>query len=258
MGLYAGIAAVVVLAIAGFMWKSSEDAKAEKIAAEKAVAAEKQRVEAAREKAEAEAKAKAEAEAARLKREADAAAKLKEEEARQQRRQELEAERIAKSPGKLTVATAPNTASITIDGGPAQKSPLSLDDLTPGAHRVHITLAGHESVDRSFEIKGTETTDLGVIRLEPIYGTVAISSQPDGVDFSFRPAISLLGVAPKTGRTPATLDEVEPGEYVVTFSRAPWKDQTQNISVAKRGAAKASVAFPIPCFASPASPRAPP
>lgn len=242
LGLYLGIAAAVIVAIAGFMWKSAEDAKTAKLVAEKAAAAEKLRNDEIRAKAEAEAKAKAEA--ARLQRETEAkATQAREEAARQQQAQQQEAERIAKSPGTLVLTTAPSLASISVDGGPAQKSPLTLGDLAPGSHRVRVTMAGHDSVEQTFEIKGTQTTDLGVIQLQRAFGSIAIASQPAGVEFSARPALILFGASPRTGRTPATLDDVEPGDYVVTFSHAPWKDQTQTVTVAKRAEAKISAAF---------------
>ena len=239
--LYLGIAAAVIIAIAGFMWKSAEDAKAVKIAADKAAAVEKIRVESERAKAEADAKAKAEA--ARIQREAATAAQAREAAANQQRAQQLDAERIAKSPGTLVVATSPSPASVSVDGGPLQKSPLTLPEVSPGSHRLRIVLAGYEPVEMPFEIKGTQTTDLGVISLERIYGTVAITSQPDGVEFSARPVFNVLGAPPRTGRTPATLEEIEPGDYLITFSHAPWKEQTQTITVAKRAMARASAAF---------------
>jgi PEGA domain len=253
MGLYIGIAAaVVVIAVGGFMWKSSKDDEA-KLAAEKTkaaeVAAEKARTDAARERVEMETKAKAEA--ARLQKEAEAAreaavAQAREQgaaQARQQLTAELEAERIAKSPGILIVTTAPSGADISIDGGAVRKSPLSINDILPGAHKVRITLAGYDPVELPAEVKGTKTTDLGLIQLERAFGTLALTSQPDGVDFSIRPALNVAGAAPRTGRTPASLDDIPAGDYAVTFTRAGWKEQTQNVTIAKRATAKASVTF---------------
>ena len=251
MGLYIGIAAVVLIAvIGGFVVKSSNDAKeakivADKIAADSAAAAKKASDEAARLLAERDAKAKAEA--ARLVKEAaDAVIKAREDGASQARLQltaELEAERIAKSPGILILATTPVGADVSIDGGPARKTPLTLNDVPPGSHKVRITLSGYDSVELPAEILGTKTTDLGLIQLERAFGTLTLASQPDGVEFSLRPALNVLGTAPRTGRTPATLDDVAAGDYVVTFTRNGWKEQTQNVSVAKRANSKVTGTF---------------
>ena len=68
------------------------------------------------------------------------------------------------------------------------KTPAKVDGLAPGSHRVQISLAGHESVDTSAEIRGSKTTDLGSIALPSIYGSISLTSSPDGLEFAIRAA----------------------------------------------------------------------
>jgi len=247
-GLYAGIAAGVVFAlVAG---KFYFDARAAQALAEHEKAEAARVARKAEERArELEARAKAEAERIRKEAEAarEAAVALARQQAEEQTRRkvsaEFEAERIANSPGILVVTTEPVGAAVSIDGGPLRQSPLSINDIMPGAHRVAIALPGYESTVLTAEIKGTQTTDLGLIRLERATGTLVVNSSPDGIDFTVRKAGALATDLGRTGRTPAQFDDMEPGDYVVRFTRSGWNDRTENATVAKRETARAAATF---------------
>ncbi|HYP16594.1 MAG TPA: PEGA domain-containing protein, partial [Opitutus sp.] len=191
------------------------------------------------------------AEADRIRREAEAAREtavaLARQQAEEQTRQkisaELDAERIAKSPGILIVTTSPVGASVSIDGGPARTAPLSINDILPGRHRVAISLAGYEPVELTADILGTKTTDLGLIQLERATGTLALNSTPEQLEFSIRPAGISLGGPLRQGRTPAQIDDLPPGDYVVTFSQPGWRDQVVNVTIEKRETAQIAAKF---------------
>jgi hypothetical protein len=65
--------------------------------------------------------------------------KQTEEQTRRQVIAELEAERLAKLPGALVIATAPAGASVSIDGAAPLVSPVKLDSIAPGAHKIGPT-----------------------------------------------------------------------------------------------------------------------
>jgi len=169
--------------------------------------------------------------------------KQTEEQTRRQVLAELEAERLAKLPGALLVATAPAGASVSIDGAAPLVSPVRLDSIAPGTHRVRITLAGHEPFETTAEIKGSKTTDLGTLTLESSLGALSLSSTPGGLEYAIRPAGDPLGRPVRTGRTPATMDDLPHGDYSVTFTRPGCRDHVEKFSVVKGGHGAVSTTY---------------
>lgn len=247
--VWGGVAlGLVFVAVAGKFYFDAEAAKAA-AAREKAAAAEQSRL------AEVHAKAleqQAKAEQERIRREAEVAretavARAKEqaeEQARVRITAAVEAERTAHSPGILIVTTSPAAAEVSIDGGAKRQAPLSINDIMPGTHRVVISRDGYDPVELTAEVKGAQTTDLGLIRLERTTGTLAIGSAPLGVEFTVRAANGGANApAIWTGRTPAQFDDIPPGDYLVTYTREGWHDQIEKITVAKQAAVEATTRF---------------
>jgi TonB family protein len=145
----------------------------------------------------------------------------------------VETTRPSRLPGTLVVATDPAGASVSIDGAAALISPVKAQGIAPGAHRVRIALADHEPVELNAEVEGSRTTDLGTVRLESSLGALEVSSSPDGLDFSVRPAADPTGNPVKSGRTPATIADVPRGDYVVTFTRPGCHDHAERVTVEK-------------------------
>jgi TonB family protein len=184
---------------------------------------------------EQEQKAKEEAERTHKEMEAEVAnaKKQAEEETRKEVLAEIEAERLAKLPGTFLVATVPAGASVSIDGAAPLTSPAKAEGIPPGTHRIKITLHGFDPVDLNSEIKGSQTTDLGSIALQPSYGSLDMTSTPDGLDFAVRPAADPTGKPVRSGKTPATLSDIEHGDYLVTFSRPGCHDHVEKVTVQK-------------------------
>jgi TonB family protein len=165
--------------------------------------------------------------------EIEATKRQTEEETRRRVLAELEAERVAKLPGTLLVATVPAGASVSIDGAPPLKSPVKADGLPPGTHKVRISLAGFDPVETTAKIKGSTTTDLGSFPLQASYGSLDLTSTPDGLDFALRPASDPQGKPIREGKTPASVGDLAPGDYLVTFLRPGCRDHVENVSVQK-------------------------
>lgn len=234
VGFYIGIgvvAALVFAAIAVVVEARLEKIKAYDLEQQEALAhhmAELQLKQAEAEKAAQEEQSRKDLEAAILR-----AKKEQEEETSKRVRAELEAERLSKMPGILSVDTSPAGALLSVDGGAPLKTPAKVEGLSPGSHRVQITLSGHESVDTSVEILGSKTTDLGTLALPSIYGSVDLTSTPDGLEFAIRPAADPSAKPVRTGHTPASFNDIPHGSYVVTFSRPGCKDHTVAVEVQK-------------------------
>lgn len=245
--LMIGLAAVVVAALAGgFFYSHSQAVKAEAEAAR--IAQEKQAT---------ELRLQAEAEKARLAEEqrlkeansrklfefettqklaaAEAARQQAENEARQQT-----AARLASARGNLVITTEPAGALVAVGDLPASPSPVTHNYLKIGRYPVTITLPRHDPVTLQLEVTENGTTNPGVISLTRIAGALEITSDPAGTRYELQPANApAFSIAPKlTGTTPATLTDLEPGDYTVTYTRAGWDPHTENITVARDGTAR--------------------
>ena len=234
VGFYVGIlvaAGLIFAAIAVVLEARMERAKAYDLEQQEALAhhVAEQRLK------EAELAARDEAERGRKEMAAaiEATKKQTEEETRRKILEEQEAERLAKLPGALLVATVPAGASVSIDGAASMRSPVKADGIAPGSHQVQISLAGYDPIQVTAEVKGSKATDLGAIMLQTIYGTLEVASNPNGLEFAVRAAADPAGKALRAGRTPATVDDLTRGDYVVTFTRPGCRDHTSKVSIEK-------------------------
>jgi TonB family protein len=77
-------------------------------------------------------------------------------------------------------------------------------------------------------------------------GSVALTSDPTGSNYELRPANAFLvsAEAKRTGQTPATLNDLDPGDYTVTYSRPGWAPHSETVTVTRNGTAKSAWAFP--------------
>ncbi len=146
--------------------------------------------------------------------------------------QRVEAERLATAPGILVVRTEPSGAYVSIDGALPQATPLTTSNLSIGTHHISISLPGYDTTTRTVEIKHAQTTDLGLIELIRQYGGMEIISEPSGLTFELRSAAEKPDAEPLlTGTTPATLSDLDVGEYTVTLLRQGWKSVTSPATV---------------------------
>jgi len=245
--LLIAVGVLVVGAFAGFLYFQSRSEAA-------ALALQKQQTE-ARIKAEqekvrlAEQKAQEEAEA-RRKMETELAAKLSAaEDARQKAEAEAQAQvqaRLANARGSLVIATDPAGALVTVGALPARRSPTTFNDLKIGHYTVVISLPRYEEKRLDFEIQENVTNEPSVITLVRLAGNVEITSQPAGAQYEIHPA-NVLMVAPEdrhTGTTPATVNDLPPGDYELTITREGWAPHRETISVTKNQTSRVSWTFP--------------
>jgi TonB family protein len=234
VGFYVGVlvvAALVFAAIAVVLEARLERAKAQDLEQQEALAHHlaEQQLKAAEQAAKDEAVRRDKELAAAV----ELAKKQAEEETRNKILAEQAAERLAKLPGTLAIATVPAGASVSIDGAAPLTSPVRLTGIAPGGHMVQISLKGYEPVQLNAAIRGSETTDLGTVSLQSVYGTLELSSNPDSLEFAIRAASDPSGKPVRTGRTPATIDDIGQGDYIVTFSRPGCRDHVEKASVTK-------------------------
>lgn len=234
-GVYIGIACVAALVfacIAMVLEARNEKVKAYDLQQQEALA---HRVAEERLK-QAEQNLKDEAE--RSRKELEMAIKLTKEQVAEQTRiqvlAELEQERLAKLPGTLVLATEPAGAQVIVDGGTPLTSPVKVENLNGGTHKVAISLVGFDPVELSAEIKGSKTTDAGTIKLRSVYGSAGFTSDPDGLAFSVHQAGAPTAKPVFQGKTPENV-KLPYGSYTVTFSRPGCRDHSKPFTVERGG-----------------------
>jgi len=151
--------------------------------------------------------------------------------------QRKEAEHLANARGGLVVTTTPPGAEVAVGGSALDKSPLTLKDVKLGRYSVVMRLAGYEDERREVEVKENEfaTLDVALVRSA---GAAQIASSPPGLAFE-------LSGEGKTERgiTPAKVEQLPPGSYTLTVSRAGWPDQQQMVKVLRNQTVPAVVEF---------------
>jgi outer membrane biosynthesis protein TonB len=243
-----GASVAVVVLVVGLFFYQSEKKEAARLAAEKQ--ATEQRLQAEQERVRlAEQKAREEAEA-RQKTEQDLAQRLAmSESARQQAEQEARAQaaaRLANARGTLEVSTEPAGATITVGSLPPRTSPATFADIRTGHYAVVVKMPRYEEVRFEVDVKENAVTTPPTVTLLRLVGTLEIASEPAGVDYEVRPANALMvsADARQTGRTPAKLEDLAPGEYTVTLTRDGWEPYSENVTIERDGTARVNWAVP--------------
>jgi hypothetical protein len=244
--LWIGLAAALVLLVLGGLWWQAQREEEARLAAEKARAeavrlAEVDRVRKVEEKAriEAETRRKIELENAAKLAAAEASRQQAEHEARIQA-----AIRIANARGSIVV-NSPAGATVTVGELPPRTAPVTFRDLKLGRYPVTVSLPHHETAKLELDVRENETADTGNLRLARIVGTLILTSEPGDANFEVRATNTIiLGPdAVRKGRTPATFNDIAPGDYSVTFTREGWQPHTETVSVGRDTTVRAACAF---------------
>jgi len=122
----------------------------------------------------------------------------------------------------LTVTTAPADATITLDGTAIGSTPLE-GRIEAGDRLLEIRRQGFKPQSRRLRVAAGEAVDLGLIRLVPVDGRLAVSSNPSGA------TVSVDGIF--RGTAPIEL-ELAPGTtYEVRVTMAGYASHTAEVSI---------------------------
>ncbi|MEO6244479.1 MAG: PEGA domain-containing protein [Opitutaceae bacterium] len=241
-----GAAVALLLAVGGFFYAQAQRQDAVRVAVEKTRAeallqAESERARLAEQTARAElaARKKFETEAALKIAAAEAARQLAENETRAQ-----VAARVANARGTLVVRE-PVGSIVTVGSLPPRTAPATFDDIKIGRYSVTVALPLHAPANLELEVRENATTETGPLKLERLVGTLALSSEPAGVSYSVRPSGNFFTApgAIRSGHTPATLSDLSPGEYVISFSREGWPVHDETVHIGRDTTVNSSWAF---------------
>jgi hypothetical protein len=129
----------------------------------------------------------------------------------------------AKEPARLMITSQPTGAWVTIDGKDRKQAPYAAE-VTPGKHRIHVSLAGHFDDDREVLAVDRALVPIPVeLRARPAHLTV---SGPGGCEVTVdgRPA----------GTTPLAVPvELTAGSHLVVVTKNGYKAFSREVDVAR-------------------------
>ncbi len=116
----------------------------------------------------------------------------------------LEAE-LVPNWAQVAVASSPSEATVLLDRATAGSTPFS-SQVEAGDHFIEIRRSGYKPARRRVQVIAGEPVELGVVRLEPLDGTLVVVSEPAGatvtIDSEYRGRAPLeIAVVPGTNHT---------------------------------------------------------
>ncbi|MFT3713131.1 MAG: serine/threonine-protein kinase [Archangium sp.] len=116
------------------------------------------------------------------------------------------------TPSQIVVETEPPGASVSIDGKPKGKSPITIAESKAGEHLIEASLAGRQSVKRSISVKAEGEQTMLVLSLPALEVVKPETKTPD---------------EPQTPKTPDVKRPVAaPGK--LSLATDPWTHVTEN------------------------------
>ena len=123
----------------------------------------------------------------------------------------------------MTVRSEPSGSVVSVNGVRKGNTPLSLKDIAPGKYKVAVGRPGYETWEKNIEIVSGDELTL-TPTLTPRKAGLTIKSEPAGA------AVSLDGK--RKGKTPLTMDDVEPGEHAVVATLSDYEIWEERIEFA--------------------------
>ncbi len=147
--------------------------------------------------------------------------------------------------GTLVVNTKPEGASVKVKGFKPRISPARFADIPLGNHNLEVSMDGYETVTRSVALKSEDEITLPLIALTKITGKLEVVSEPRGVEFKLLKANAKNGLKElvEVGKTPATIEKLDPGEYRVLMEVEGWPEYSELIRVQQNRNASVSAVF---------------
>jgi len=124
----------------------------------------------------------------------------------------------------LSINSKPEGARVMLDGKLRGHTPLQLDDVSTGEHKISLSLGDYEPVDYTVTVHAPAEPVL--LTMEPSRGSIQIGSTPDGADIYINDRL-------QEQKTPTRL-ELPVGEYTLEVRKSQYHPAIRTIQV-RRG-----------------------
>jgi len=129
---------------------------------------------------------------------------------------------LSLEPGILVIDSIPQGAEIIQDGKSSGVTPKRFDSIEPGEYNFILKLENYKSWENRIVIESRQEKNLSAT-LEILPGTLNLESNPQGVDVYYNR--NLLG------RTPFIKYNLEPGKYILEFSKEDYINQILSVVI---------------------------
>ena len=150
-------------------------------------------------------------------------------------------------PASLRVVSIPDKARVYIDNNFRGTTPLDIEAIDAGSHRIRVEQQGFDPNARNVELNPGEST-VEEFRLASNTGTILLTTEPDGV--------TVLVDGKEIGKTPAAKDQgqgisapypiegLSTGTHALKFVKPGFYEKSQEVSVARGETTTVSVKLP--------------
>jgi serine/threonine protein kinase len=123
------------------------------------------------------------------------------------------------SRGVLSLRSQPDGATVQVDGAAVGRTPLTLDDVAPGRHRVALQLPNHRPFETTVTVPDGDTAEVAP-DLMPRLGIVRLRVVPSG-------EVRIDGTRRPVGNDGTVVDSLSPGAHrlVVISNLGRWEIQ---------------------------------
>ncbi|MEM1441627.1 MAG: PEGA domain-containing protein, partial [Verrucomicrobiota bacterium] len=152
--------------------------------------------------------------------------------------------RLDEARGSVRVVTEPAGASIVVDGAGEFESPVTIQNLPLGKHRIMVQKNGYEQVEQEVDLREEAVLELATIELERSAGNLEVVSEPRGAEFKLLKTIDndqkkLVEI----GSTPALIKSLDPGDYEVLMAVEGWPEYSERVRVENNRSSSVSAVF---------------
>ncbi len=133
----------------------------------------------------------------------------------------------------LKIGGSQEGVKVFVDGAEKGSLPIDLKDLSPGTHKIRVEGGErYEKVERSVEIAGGETKDLGTIKLKVVKGQVSLELATAGASVTIVPEKGKkIEISDKQWKAQPVKIDLDPGEtYKLFATKKGMDDFKQDIS----------------------------
>lgn len=152
--------------------------------------------------------------------------------------------RLDEALGSVRIVTKPAGASVVIEGGGKFESPVTIQNLPLGKHRISILKNGFERVEKEFELREEATLEMATINLSKTAGNLEVVSEPKGAEFKLLKTIeNNQKKLVEIGSTPALIEKLDPGDYEVLMAVEGWPQYSERVRVENNRNSSVSAVF---------------
>lgn len=139
-------------------------------------------------------------------------------------------------PGRLTVVSTPERATVFVDNDYQGRTPITLGKIAPGTHDIRVELEGHAPLSRTIQIaNGAETTE--EFALSSVLGRIELVTTPPGCKISVD-GRTVGTTVPQGGDKPTskilTCEKITAGEHAVLVQCNGYADRSYKVMVKPR------------------------